>query len=486
MNLSAETAPLAVTNKMEVEVLTGPQGGGKSTVMRNEAIANPGLYLFALPTIELIDEQSDAFCEAMPSLQIVRVHMDSRRGAVTRRLTEAREDFETNGVTHGVIFTTHETLMNHDLAGFEKWHARIDEAPTAVQAGRFNIGVLPRPWLEETYEVVGADDDEWSSLKPKTETPAWGAVELDSGARAFGEFIKQAARPDRVFVRTTSWDATNDIDWFSMWTPLALSHFVSVQIAGSSYTDSVGYRAAYALFDDMLTFSERRIAPPRTSQPAITINYFTQGHEGSTTFWSESEGRLCIKKVCDHLGEHLPDSAYWSGNIVVQHLMEHRLGGTLIRPMAMGINKHREARACAFIFSGKATPADGPLKTVFRLTDDDIRHAREDDAVAQFVMRGAIRDRDYDGPYGIYLYSKSQAERLQEHLQKIGFATVEVVSLNAAGLMDEVREPAPHPESTPEERAARAARRAANAKIRSKKNRDEKKAAKVAAAEAAS
>ena len=111
MDLSAQTAPLAVTRRMKVELLTGPQGGGKSTVMRKEAIANPGLYLFALPTIELIEEQFAAFREARPSLEIVRVHKDSGRGAVTRRLSEAREDFATNGVTHGVVLTTHETLI---------------------------------------------------------------------------------------------------------------------------------------------------------------------------------------------------------------------------------------------------------------------------------------------------------------------------------------------------------------------------------------
>ncbi len=33
--------------KMKVTVLTGPQGSGKSTVMRKDAIAQPGLYLFA-------------------------------------------------------------------------------------------------------------------------------------------------------------------------------------------------------------------------------------------------------------------------------------------------------------------------------------------------------------------------------------------------------------------------------------------------------
>lgn len=162
--------------------------------------------------------------------------------------------------------------------------------------------------------------------------------------------------------------------------------------------------------------------------------------------------------------------------------MEHRVRGAVIKPMAMGINKHRHAHDCAFIFSSKATPKDDPLKAVFGLTDEDIRHAREDDAIAQFAMRGAIRDLNYGGPYSIYLYSRSQAERLRDHLRKIGFTTVEVVPLADAGLMDEVRQAARHRESTPEERKARAERRAANAKVRSQKNRDNKKAAKLAAA----
>jgi hypothetical protein len=467
---------------MKVEVLTGPQGGGKSTVMRNEAIAQPGLYLFALPTIELIEEQSSDLFNADKLLHTKKVHKDSGPGAVAKRLTEARKDFEAKGLTHGVIFITHETLMNHDLDGFDRWHARVDEAPAAVQAGRFNIGVSTRSWLKDSYEVVGAIGSDWSALKKKIEKPNWKAVERDEGARAFGEFIKQADQPDRVFVKTTSWDANDNIDWFSMWTPLALSHFASVQIAGSSYTDSVGYRAARALLDDKFVFSEREIAPARTKQPSISVHYFTQGHEGATTFWGTSEGRLRIKQVCDYLGGHLPDSAFWSGNEVVQHLMEHRLPGSLIRPMAMGINKHRQARDCAFIFSGKATPKDEPLKVVFGLSDNDIRHAREDDAVAQFAMRGAIRDLDFDGPYAIYLYSQSQAERLRDHLLKIGFTTVEIVGLDEAGLMDERRE-APRPEATPEERAARVEQRKAKAVQRAKRNRDKKRAAKLASAQ---
>lgn len=472
---------MAGVGKLKVEVLTGPQGGGKSTVMRDEALQQPGLYLFALPTIELIDEQSDDFFRARSSIPTEKIHKDSGSGSVAKRLDSARKDFADRGVSHGVIFITHETLMSHDLAGFDGWHARVDEAPAAVQAGEFNLGFTASSWLKESFEIVGAPGSEWSGLRMKTQKPTWKDLEKDEGAQAFREFIKQAAQPDRTFVKTTSWEAKDKIEWFSMWTPLALSDFATVQIAGSSYTDSVGYRAALALFDDRLAFTKREIAPPRKKQPSISVRYFTQGHEGTTAFWGESEGRLCIKKVCDYLAENLSESAYWSGNLVVQHLMEHRLPGRLIKPMAMGINKHRTSADCAFLFSAKATPQDGALKSVFNLTDDDIRHAREDDAVAQFIMRGAIRDLDYGGPYAVYLYSQSQAERLRDHLLRIKFTTVDVVPLVEAGLMDEVRVTRKRKEATPEELAARAERRREKAKLRMRKNRAEEKAEKEAA-----
>jgi hypothetical protein len=71
---------------------------------------------------------------------------------------------------------------------------------------------------------------------------------------------------------------------------------------------------------------------------------------------------------------------------------------------------------------------------------------------------------------------------LCDHLIKIGFSTVEVVLLEDAGLMDEIRAPARRREATPEERAARLERRKAKARERSQRNRDKKKAAKAGAA----
>lgn len=461
---------------MDIEVLTGPQGGGKSTIMRQEAIDNPGLYLFACPTIELIEEQSDAFHQIAPSLTIVKVHQDSGTGAVARRLTEACRDFNARNLKHGVIFITHETLISHSLEGFDGWHARIDEAPSAVQAGRLNIGVSTRSWLEATYELVCRVGSEWSALRLKVDKPDWTAVQRDSGAKALSEFIKQAAQPDRVFVKTTSWDAKDDIEWFSMWTPLSLPQFASVKIAGSSYLASIGYRAACAIFNDKINFTERRIEPLRQGQPKISIHYFTRGHEGSTTFWDTYEGGGWIKQVRVYLERRLPESGYWSGNIVVRKFLQHDLKGTQIKPMAAGLNKHRDARDCALIFSAKETPDDRSIKSVFDLTGDDIRQAREDDVVAQFVMRGAIRDLSYDGPYAIYLYSESQANRLKDHLIRCAFSNVETIPLDEAGFMDAKRSVKKKRDPTPEEREIKDEHRREEARKRSQRNRDKKKA----------
>ncbi|MGD9868297.1 MAG: hypothetical protein AB7U38_09910 [Hyphomicrobiales bacterium] len=235
---------------MKVEVLTGPQGGGKTREMREAALTTSGLYLFAAPTIELIEELEAEFKKTR-GLEVRTAHSKSKgRGTAKERLAFARDQIVTSRASHAILLTTHETLMAADLSGFTDWHARIDEAPAAVQAGQIDIRLL-RHWFKATFALSGAQDSEWSVLSLKGKPADWKAVQA-SPANGLGEFQKQAAHLDRVFVRATDWDSADEIDWFSMWTPLALSAFASVQIAGSSYTDSVGYHAAKALFGELI------------------------------------------------------------------------------------------------------------------------------------------------------------------------------------------------------------------------------------------
>jgi hypothetical protein len=464
---------------MKVEVLTGPQGGGKSSQMREEALAAPGLYLFTAPTIELIEEQADEFRRAARWMTVLPVHSESGgRGTVKDRLAYAHAHISENGLKHAVVLTTHETMMSVDLDPFTGWHARIDEAPAAVQAGQFDVRTL-RPWFDNTFDVRGAPGSDWSAIALKGAPANWKAIER-SPVNGLSEFQKQAAQTDRVFVRATDWHQHDVIDWFSMWTPLALSHFASVQIAGSAYTDSVGYRAAIKLFGDRLDFRTREVKRPRTGQPSVEVHYFTRAHRGSTSFWTTSEGRLAIKHVCDHLTKALAKTGYWSANTVVQHLMEHRLKAKLIPPTAAGLNKHRSARSCAFIFSAKARQDDTALMTVFDLSPGDIRKAREDDAIAQFVMRGAIRNEDYAGPFAIYLYEEKQAERLRDHLTHMGFTNVTISPVDTDAL-DAVRKQVGGPTPTADQQAvAKAARNSkAATRMKEKRRRDAEAAGRV-------
>ena len=146
--------------KMKVTVLTGPQGSGKSTVMREQAIAQPGLYLFAAPTHELIDEQTAAFKAEKRGLKLWPVHSKTGgKGKVEERLEHARSEIVREGHRHAVILTTHDAMMGSDLSLFAGWHARIDEAPAAVQAGSFNISEV-RAALKERFAEPSARFDE--------------------------------------------------------------------------------------------------------------------------------------------------------------------------------------------------------------------------------------------------------------------------------------------------------------------------------------
>jgi hypothetical protein len=116
-----------------------------------------------------------------------------------------------------------------------------------------------------------------------------------------------------------------------------------------------------------------------------------------------------VKVVCDYLGSNVPGLGFWSGNAEVLKLMEWRLPGESVKPKVAGQNRWRDLTTCALIYSSGETEDDRPLVDMFGLTEDQIRRAREDEDILQFVMRGALRKTDFEGVFHAYLYTEEQA-----------------------------------------------------------------------------
>ena len=172
----------------------------------------------------------------------------------------------------------------------------------------------------------------------------------------------------------------------------------------------------------------------------MRVHYFASAHEGSTAFWSTGLGADCLSRVSRHL-EQVTELGYWSCNEAVALAFRGRLSGEMVAPKLAGQNRLRESRSCALVYSAKPTPGDQPLYDLLGLTADDVRRAREEEDIAQFVMRGAIRQAAYGGDYDVYLYSLRQAEALGAFLRDSGLAgEVDLVPIFEAGIMD-VRRP---------------------------------------------
>lgn len=384
---------------MEIEVLIGPPGCGKSTKMRRDAMATPGFYLFAMPTIALIKEQATAFRAEKPGLDLTEAHSKAPgHGSVQKRLDDALARIAQEGAKHAVILITHESLMGCRLDGFTDWHVRIDEAPNAIQSGKINAPASVN-LLKQAISLKPVGSTGWAEIELANRSQSWRDLAADDLFKPLGEFMKQAARPHGAFVDTLVWKKS--FGWCSLWTPTALSHVASVQIAGASYLTSLGAIVAERWEKGRVTFRPRPIKMVRSAQPNVWVHYFAQAHEGTSKLWDGHAGREFIVKICDFLAALAPPLGFWSGNEEVKKLMDWRVPGEPLPAKVAGLNEYEDRVSCAFIYSSKPLPGDATVKYLFGLTDDEILRAREDEDILQFVMRGAIRKRDFDGNYDI-------------------------------------------------------------------------------------
>ena len=438
---------------LNVNILTGPPGSGKSVELLTQAAKSPARYLLAVPLINLIEEHAATLKRLNPGLVVIPAHSQAKaKRTVAAHLTRIAAEITSK---HVVVAITHESLLGLDLQAFADWRLLIDETPNAVVSGASRWAAVGH-LLPTACGLSPVGQRGWSclTLKPEALTSRASDCSITKIDPALGRALR---RPQGVLVKATTWKAIerlSEFSWLSVWSLNAARPCESVTLASASFSDSLMARTIASAAPDDLHLTITTLAPQRAAQPTIRLRYFAQGHEGSTAFWDSSEGRRCLKAVADHLEHHVPSLGFWSANDGVWELLEHRAHGLRLCARTIGTNEHRALTSCAMIYSAKATPQDRALQDLTGLSSGAIRTAREDEDIYQFVCRGAIRDLEFGGVYNVHLYSRTQAERLATRLRSGGYTDVSLTGVPEAGIMEIGRE-AKTPIRSAEERAAR-------------------------------
>jgi len=412
---------------LRVGLLTGGPGAGKTTEQRRRVIAAPGLYVFALPSIPLIEEQRAAFRKEAPSLRVFAVHHEESHRGTERQLSDVRERIAEEGINHAVVMVTHKSLTDRDLEAFAGWDLCIDEAPDAVKCGHIGLSADTCAYFDKAFELRAFGRAGWAELVPAGERPSWVKLGRDTLLRGGTELFEAVKATGHVFVDLETWDGAEGFHWCAVWTPLSVPRFRSVLILGASYRTSLGGLISAALTGNVIQFAEEHLGSVRTGQPTIRIHWFTDRSAGKSE-WATREGRAALRDIAAFLRAAEPALGFWSANVNAQIVLDAYMPGTQARPKVAGLNCYRDLRSCALLYGSGATPGDAILLRDFGFSNAMIRRAREDEDVFQFVMRGAPRNSDYAGPYDIYLYSRRQAETLKERLVGEGFGDIELVA----------------------------------------------------------
>ena len=414
--------------------------------MFDEIIRQPGRYIFAALRRNLLEEHAahlrELGMERSTALVVATIHSDQQaRESIGRRISDAINATALDA--HVVIGVTHQALLALDPEILYGWHVRIDELPEGgIVSGSVSLGAT-WPALERQYTLSPSDRPGWSVARPRKDLPPLplSTITADAAQDLIG-LHRAIATPSRtVYVDAGNWaDASlprRPVRWWSIWSPADLIGCASLTMTAASYTGSLVSHALCQAGTLEVELHEVDATSPRIGSPEVRLHYYCE-HSGSTMYWKTDEGRRCLVKISKHL-EAIAFDGFWTCNESIIPYFVERFPSKWYPPKQAGSNALRHHTACAIIYSAKAQAADEPLLSSLGIDRSDVQAAREDEDNYQFVMRGAIRNGDYDGRYDVYIYDRAQAERLQVRLIEQGFVDVALVPIHEAGIMDVVR-----------------------------------------------
>ncbi|NGM24393.1 hypothetical protein G3576_30730, partial [Roseomonas stagni] len=430
-----------------MRIITGAPGTRKTTIELERMVREPGCYLFANPTVDLITERvadlQRMADEAGTKPVIIAIHRKTRDTVVrqvTRTIADLPRDME--NVSHVIALVTHEGIISADLSRFSGWHVIVDEVPASIATGSMRIPATSA-YMLAAYDLADQGDG-WGKVVVHSEAPGFAKLQADDFLAVLATFHRRAQSNAGVYVNLTDWrDAQvtgREVNWVSVWTlhELEQAPFESVTLIGSGIMHSLTYLVSNVIAP--LNITQTQMSMVRAGSPRVVIEYFARAHRGSTLWWSTDLGEQNLVAIRRYLETR--QVGYWSANNDVAPFLSGL--PNRMKPKIAGSNRLLDRTSCAIIYSSKALPTDRLLTDAFGITRDQIERARECEDIWQFIWRGALRTPDFTGEYRIWLHDRAQAEALAEQLRQSGMTT-DIVLQHVAlpGFHDVVRQVTP-------------------------------------------
>lgn len=427
---------------VDVRVLDGPPGSGKTRKLLEEVAKIKGKYVIAQPRQELIDESREALKEirtalGLGPLQIEVIHSKEKRWKntpVAKQIEEAPKNHR--HAQHVVVFVTHEGLMSAEMSAYNEWSIYIDETPNSIKSGELIISAIA-PYLSSIIELEQISTSDWAFGKLTVSAPLQEDVSADTCMRQIAELFKFLRTQRVVCFRATDFNdfagENQALDWFSLWDFEQLSMFRSITVSAAGFDESFIYRAMAG----SIKLTRVQVGTVRAVKPQVQIHYFTSGHRGSTSYWKSPKGKNCLLAVANYLKSGAIADCYWSANDVILSSLGNNMPGLQVSPKQEGSNKLTAYTTAVMIYSAKTQPgSDKALCELLDISEQDVEKARELEDIKQFVMRGKIRDQTFDGVYSIYVYDKFQADVLEEYINRWDIGVASAIPVDAAGIMN--------------------------------------------------
>lgn len=403
-------------------------GAGKTYSKLTEMVKTPSKTIYVMDRIKEIAERQGMIeqlskqHQSSPHIVVITSAGDSKL-TVGEKIEAIPDDFADQDHVIVIIMNQGMKLACFDDR-FKDWAMVIDEDISAFETERWNLSVYQQH-IDDNYRLDCVGKDIYK-IVPRPSCPSTADYRNDSTSGEAMVKFRRLLENQTAFSKEPKFGVQTT--WWTIWTFENLSPFREVTILANAFTSKLSYKLAKITTDiefiPVVSDDDRE-----WRRRKITVRYFAENHRATATTFGSSMGESNLRKIAIWLKSSLANTPhYWCTN----RDAPVRLPGSDVGPKTSGRNDLQPLTRCTALYAAKARPEDAAsLQAITggKLGYADVHRDRELEDLAQFVLRGSLRDPNDTQDYEINLYDRQQAEFIRDFLVENRYAVEADVSL---------------------------------------------------------